>query len=202
MNKGFTVWFTGLSGAGKSTLSQLLGKKLQEWGRSAEMLDRDTVRTNLSQGLGSNKHDRDISIQRIAFVCKLLTRNGVAVLAPTISPYRGAREMARKEIGNFVEVYVKCPLEVCIERKVEGISERALKGEIAGFDGISDPYEEPLNPEVVVETDKETVEESVNKIVQKLLELGYVSQTGSAGHVYSPEEEDKIKERLSRLGYI
>lgn len=202
MNKGFTVWFTGLSGAGKSTLSQLLEKKLKEWGRSAEILDIDTVRTNLLQCLTINRHDRDISIQRIAFVCKLLTRNGVAILAPTISPYREAREMARKEIGNFVEVYVKCPLEVCIERKVKGLSERALKGEIAGFDGISEPYEEPLNPEIVVETDKETAEESANKIFQKLTNLGYISRAGSASHVYSPEEEDKIKEQLSHLGNI
>lgn len=202
MNKGFTVWLTGLSGAGKSTLSRLLGEKLTEYGRSVEILDKDIISTNLCQGLSFTQEDRDISVQRIAFVCKLLTKNGVAVLSPAISPYREAREMARKEIGNFVEVYLKCPLEVCVERKVKGLSERALKGEMQEFEGISDSFEEPVDPEVVVETDKETVEESANKVIQKLLELGYLSQTGSAGHVYSPEEEDKIKERLSRLGYI
>lgn len=202
MNKGFTVWFTGLSGAGKSTLSQLLGKKLKEFGRNAEILDKDLVSANLCQDLGLTKDDRDICIQRIAFVCKLLTRNGVAVLSPAISPYRKARETARNEIVHFVEVYVKCPREVCVERAVKGLSGRALKDNVKEFAGISDPYEEPLNPDVVVETDKETIEESANKIVQKLIELGYISQTGSAGHVYSPEEEDKIKERLSRLGYL
>lgn len=202
MNKGFTVWFTGLPGAGKSTISHLLGKKLKEWERNAEILDSDVVRTNLCQGLGFSKQECDISIQRVAFLCKLLTRNGVAVISTAISPYRAAREKARKEIGNFVEVYAKCPLEVCVERDISGLYQKALKGDIQDFAGVSDPYEEPLNAEVVVETDKETAEESANKIFQKLIELGYVSQTGAAGHVYSPEEEDKIKERLSRLGYI
>ena len=202
MNKGFTVWFTGLSGAGKSTISHLLEKKLKEWGRNVEILDGDVVRTNLCQGLGFSKQDRDSNIQRIAFVCKLLTRNGVAVISAAISPYQEARDKARREIGNFVEVYVKCPMEVCAERDVKGLYKKALKGEIQGFTGVSDPYEEPLNPEVVVETNKETVEESTNKILQKLVELGYLNPKESAGHVYSPEEEDKIKERLSRLGYI
>lgn len=202
MNKGFTVWFTGLSGSGKSTLSHLLEKKLKEWGRNAEILGGELVRTNLCQGLGFSKQDSDISIHRVAFMCKLLTRNGVAVLSATISPSREAREKARKEIGNFVEVYVKCPLEVCVERDITGLYQKALKGEIQDFVGVSDPFEEPLNAEVVVETDKETAEESANKIFQKLIELNYLSQTGAGGHVYSPEEEDKIKERLSRLGYI
>lgn len=202
MNKGFTVWFTGLSGAGKTTLAHLLDKKLKEWGRNVEILDSDTVRINLCQGLGFSKQDADISIQRIAFICKLLTRNGVAVISATTSPYREARDKARREIGSFVEVYAKCPPEVCVERDITGLYQKAPKGDIGDFAGVSDPYEEPLNAEVVVETDKETVEESVNKIFQKLTELGYLSQTGPAEHVYSPEEEDKIKERLSRLGYI
>lgn len=202
MNKGFTVWFTGLSGAGKSTISHHLEKKLKEQGRNVEILDGDVVRTNLCQGLGFSKQDRDINIQRIAFVCKLLTRNGVAVISAAISPYREARDKARKEIGNFVEIYVKCPMEVCAERDVKGLYRKALKGEIQGFTGVSDPYEEPLNPELVVETDKETVEESTNRILEKLTELGYLNPKGSVAHVYSPEEEAKIKERLSRLGYI
>ncbi len=202
MNKGFTVWFTGLSGAGKTTLAHLLDKKLKEWGRNVEILDGEVVRTNLCQGLGFSKQDSDISIQRVAFMCKLLTRNGVAVLSAAISPSREAREKARKEIGSFVEVYVKCSLAVCVERDITGLYQKALKGEIQDFAGVSDPFEEPLNAEVVVETDKETAEESANKIFKKLIELGYSSQTGADGHVYSPEEEDKIKERLSRLGYI
>jgi len=202
VKNGFTVWFTGLSGAGKTTISHLLEKKLKEWGRNVEILDGDVTRTNLCHELGFSKHDRDINIQRIAFVCKLLTRNGVAVISAAISPYRDARDQARKEIGNFVEVYVKCPLEVCAERDVKGLYKKALKGEIQDFTGVSDPYEEPLNPELVVETDKETVEESTKKIIKKLIELNYLNPKGSFTHVYSPEEETKIRERLSRLGYI
>ena len=202
MNKGFTVWVTGLSGAGKSTIAHLLGKKLKEWGRNVEVLDGDVVRTNLCQGLGFSKEDRDINIQRIAFVCKLLTRNGVAVISAAISPYRDAKDKARKEIGNFVEIYVKCPLEVCAERDIKGLYKKALKGKIQGFTRVSDPYEEPLNPELVVETNKETVEESTRKILQKLVELGYINSKSPVANVYSPEEEARIKERLSRLGYI
>lgn len=202
MNKGFTVWLTGLSGSGKSAISHLLGKKLKEWGRNVEILDSDVVRTNLCQGLGFHKQDQGICVQRIAFVCKLLTRNGVAVISASISPYREARENARKEIGNFIEVYAKCPPEVCAQRDIEGMHNRALRGEIQDSPGASDPYEEPLNPELVVETEKETVEESANKIVNKLMELGYLNQKGTITHVYSSEEEDRIKERLSRLGYI
>ncbi len=202
MNKGFTVWFTGLSGSGKSTISCLLEKKVQERGRNVEILDDDVARTNLGQYLGFSKQDRDINIQRIAFVCKLLTRNGVACISAAISPYREARENARQEIENFVEVYVKCPLEICVERDVKGLYKKALKGEIPGFTGVSDPYEEPLNPEIIVETNKETVEESVNKILKKLDELGYLEPRTPATPVYTPDEEKKVQERLSRLGYI
>lgn len=202
MNKGFVVWLTGLPGAGKSTISHLLEKKLKEWERSVELLDDDRVRTNLCQGMGPGKQENDVSVQRIAFVCKLLARNGVAVISATDSPFRNARETARKEINNFLEVYVKCPPEVCAEREVQGLHKKALKANTKAVSGVSDPFEEPLDPGLVVETDKETVEASVEKVAQKLVELGYVNPKGSAGHVYSPEEEDKIKERLSRLGYI
>lgn len=152
--------------------------------------------------MGPGKQENDVSVQRIAFVCKLLARNGVAVISATDSPFRNARETARKEINNFLEVYVKCPPEVCAEREVQGLHKKALKANTKAVSGVSDPFEEPLDPGLVVETDKETVEASVEKIAQKLVELGYVNPKGSAGHVYSPEEEDKIKERLSRLGYI
>ncbi|MFO0795637.1 MAG: adenylyl-sulfate kinase [Candidatus Brocadiaceae bacterium] len=202
MNKGFTVWFTGLSGSGKSTISCLLEKKVQERGRNVEIIDDDVVRTNLGQDLGFSKQDRDINIQRIAFVCKLLTRNGVACISTAISPYREARDNARREIENFVEVYVKCPLEICVERDVKGLYKKALKGEIPGFTGVSDPYEEPLNPEIIVETNKEMVKESVNKILKKLEELGYLEPQTPATPVYTPDEEKKVQERLSRLGYV
>ncbi len=199
MNQGFTVWFTGLSGSGKTTLSRLLADKLQENGLNIEILDGDVVRTNLSKGLGFSKEDRDTNIRRIGFVCDLLTRNGVANIAAAISPYRNIRDENRAKIGNFVEVFVKCPVEICAKRDVKGLYEKAFSGEIAHFRGVSDPYEEPLNAEVIVETDKESAEESVNKIINTLTELGYIEQIGDG---YSDEEKEKIKQRLESLGYL
>lgn len=172
---GFTIWFTGLSGAGKSTLSEAIEKRLRDRGRNVEILDGDVVRTHLSKGLGFSREDRDTNIKRIAFVCGLLTRNGVVCISAAIAPYREAREWARNEIGNFVEVYVKCPIEVCRERDVKGLYKLVDEGKIKGFTGVDDPYEEPEHPELVVETNKETVEESVNRILAKVVELGYLS---------------------------
>src|SRR5436190_18525182 len=163
-NVGFTIWFTGLSGAGKSTLAEIIEHRLRERGRNVEVLDGDVVRTHLSKGLGFSKEDRDTNIKRIAFVCNLLTRNGVAAISAAIAPYHEAREWARQEIGNFVEVYVKCPIEVCAERDVKGLYKLVAEGKLKGFTGIDDPYEEPINPELVVETNKETAEESANRI--------------------------------------
>jgi adenylylsulfate kinase len=173
-NTGFTIWFTGLSGAGKSTLSEAIQKRLNAHGRNVEILDGDVVRTHLSKGLGFSREDRDTNIKRIAFVCSLLTRNGAICISAAIAPYREAREWARKEIGNFVEVYVKCPIEVCRERDVKGLYKLVDEGKIKNFTGVDDPYEEPENPELVIETNKESVEESVNRILAKLVELGYL----------------------------
>ncbi len=196
-NKGFTIWFTGLSGAGKSTLSEAVQKRLRVRGRNVEILDGDVVRTHLSKGLGFSREDRDINIKRIAFVCGLLTHNGVACVSAAISPYREAREWARKEIGNFVEVYVKCPLEVCRERDVKGLYKLAYEGKIKEFTGVSDPYEEPEHPELIVETDKETIEESANRIIAKLEELGYLEV-----EELSDDETVVVTKRLSALGYL
>jgi ATP sulfurylase/adenylyl-sulfate kinase len=171
---GFTIWFTGLSGAGKSTLSEAIQARLKARGRDIEILDGDVVRTHLSKGLGFSREDRDTNIKRIAFVCSLLTHNGVACISAAISPYREARAWARQEIGNFVEVYVKCPLEVCRERDVKGLYKLVDEGKLKGFTGVDDPYEEPEDPELIVETDKETVEESVGRIFARLEELGYL----------------------------
>ncbi len=191
-NVGFTIWFTGLSGAGKSTLAEIIKQRLNERGRNVEVLDGDEVRTHLSKGLGFSKEDRDTNIKRIAFVAKLLTRNGVATISAAIAPYREARAWARQEIGNFVEVYVKCPLEVCRQRDVKGLYKLVDEGKIKNFTGVDDPYEEPENPEVIVETDKESTEESVQKIFAKLEELGYlVSQEG-------PKDE---ADQLAPIGY-
>jgi adenylyl-sulfate kinase len=178
IDTGFTIWFTGLSGAGKSTLARAIERHLKAIDRNVEVLDGDIVRTHLSKGLGFSREDRDTNIKRIAFVCNLLTRNGVVSIAAAISPYREARAWARKEIGNFVEVYVKCPLEVCRQRDVKGLYKLADEGKIKGFTGVDDPYEEPEHPELVIETDKEAVEESVTRIFARLEELGYLVSEG------------------------
>src|SRR5450759_561354 len=172
MKKGFTIWFTGLSGAGKSTLAGILAEELEDRGHRVELLDGDEVRTNLSSGLGFSKADRDANIRRIAYVAKLLSRNGVVAITAAISPYREIRDEARGEIRSFVEVFVDCPIEVCEERDVKGLYARARRGEIAQFTGVSDPYEPPLSPEVTVFTGRETPRESVDKILAALTEHG------------------------------
>jgi adenylylsulfate kinase len=173
--RGVTLWFTGLSGAGKTTITQALEKKLRESNYGIEVLDGDVVRTNLTKGLGFSKADRDENIRRIGFVSHLLTRHGVIVLVSAISPYRDIRGEVRQKIGDFVEIFVNAPLAVCEGRDVKGLYEKARKGEIKGFTGIDDPYEEPLNPEVECRTDLESLEESVAKVWTKLIELGYVA---------------------------
>jgi adenylylsulfate kinase len=173
--RGVTLWFTGLSGAGKTTITQALEKKLKENGYGIEVLDGDVVRTNLTKGLGFSKADRDENIRRIGFVSHLLTRHGVIVLVSAISPYRDIREEVRQKIGDFVEIFVNAPLAVCEGRDVKGLYQKARQGEIKGFTGIDDPYEEPLNPEVECRTDLESLEESVAKVWAKLTELGYIA---------------------------
>ncbi|NIN66769.1 MAG: adenylyl-sulfate kinase [Anaerolineae bacterium] len=201
--QGFTLWFTGLSGSGKTTLARGVEQKLRDRGLKVEVLDGDVIRTNLSKGLGFSKEDRDTNIKRIGFVCKLLTRNGVAAIASAISPYREVRDYVRQDIGRFVEVYCRCPVDVLIERDVKGLYQKALDGEIENFTGISDPYEEPLSPEVIVDTDQEDPEESVAKIIAKLEELEYVPQAaGEDESVYSEEEEKILEDRLRALGYL
>lgn len=156
-----------------------MAKELRQRGKTKiEILDGDVVRTHLSKGLGFSKEDRDTNIRRIGFVCKLLSRNGAIAISAAISPYREVRDWNRKEIGDYVEVYCKCPLEVCIERDVKGLYKKALAGEIKNYTGIDDPYEEPLSPEVTVETDRETPGESARKVIQKLEALGYLDSAG------------------------
>jgi adenylylsulfate kinase len=175
MSTGFTIWFTGLSCSGKSTVSNLVEAKLRKRGLDKiEILDGDVVRTNLSKGLGFSKEDRDTNIKRIGFVCKLLSRNGVVAISAAISPYREVRDFNRAEIGGFFEVYCRCPLETCIKRDVKGLYKKALAGEIKNYTGIDDPYEEPLNAEVILDTDRETPEESAERVIRKLEELGYL----------------------------
>jgi adenylylsulfate kinase len=173
-NKGVTVWLTGLSGAGKTTIVRRIEEKLKARNCRVEVLDGDLIRTWLSQGLGFSKKDRDINVRRVGFVANLLSRNGVVVLAATISPYQDIRDEIRAINKDFVEVYVNAPLEVCEARDVKGLYAKARSGEIKGFTGIDDPYEVPLNPEVVCESGEESVEESADKVIRALQELGYV----------------------------
>lgn len=173
--RGVAVWFTGFSGAGKSTIATALTKELKSKGYGLEVLDGDEIRENLTKGLGFSKEDRDTNIRRIGFVAKLLVRNDVIVLVPVISPYRAIRDEMREAIGNFVEVFVNAPIEVCEKRDVKGLYQKVRAGEIKQFTGISDPYEPPLNPEVECRTDLEELEESVGKIMSKLRESGYIS---------------------------
>jgi adenylyl-sulfate kinase len=175
MHQGFTIWFTGVSGAGKSTLSHLLEMRLRELGSKVELLDGDVVRTHLSKGLGFSKEDRDENVRRIGFVCELLSRHGVIAIAAAISPYRAVREEVRARIPNFVEVYMTCPVEVLTERDVKGLYKKALAGDLPHFTGISDPYEPPVAPEVIVNSSSETPEESLDKIWATLQNLELIS---------------------------
>lgn len=171
---GFVVWLTGLSGAGKSTITQRLIEELARRGRGVEVLDGDEVRTNLSKGLGFSKEDRDTNIRRIGYVARLLARNGAAVVTAAISPYRDVRDEVRAQTPNFVEVYVRCSIDELVRRDVKGLYKKALAGEIPNFTGVSDPYEEPLRPEIVVDTERETLDESVAKVVSYLERAGFV----------------------------
>ncbi len=172
--KGFTLWFTGLSGAGKTTVAKALENELRARGVKVERLDGDTVRESLTRDLGFSKEDRDKNIERVTFVAKLLSRNGVGVLASFISPYRETRAMVAGETTNFIEVFVHAPLEVCAERDVKGMYAKAFAGEIDNFTGVSDPYEEPLSPDIQLNTHEETVEQSVAKVLAYLEEHTYI----------------------------
>lgn len=177
MTEGFTLWFTGLSGAGKTTVATALETVLRAQGLRVERLDGDTVRQGLTRDLGFSKVDRDMNIERVTYVAKLLSRNGVAVLAAFISPYREARDRARAETTHFIEIFVDTPLDVCAARDVKGLYAKAFAGELTGFTGVNDPYEPPLTPEIVLHTERETVEESVNRVLAYLEAHGLIEPT-------------------------
>ncbi|MBW2092782.1 MAG: adenylyl-sulfate kinase [Deltaproteobacteria bacterium] len=200
MNKGFCVWITGLSASGKTTLSGLLQEALLERGLAVEVLDGDIIRKNLSKGLGYSREDRNTNIRRIGFVAKLLARNGVAVIVAAISPYQSARDKVRAEINEFIEVYLDCPVEVCIQRDPKGLYRKALAGEIKNFTGIDDPYEIPSNPEVTVRTHEESPQEGLARILRTLEILGRIPTL--PGDDYSETESEVIKKKLTDLGYI
>jgi len=172
--KGVTLWLTGLPSSGKSAIAERLYDILKDRGYRAERLDGDVVRQDLTRDLGFSRADREENIRRVAFVAKLLTRNDIFVLCSFVSPYREMRDRARRAVGSFLEVYVKCPLEVCIERDVKGMYLKARAGEIKEFTGVSDPYEEPLRPDLIVETDKEPLDRSVERVLAWMKELGFL----------------------------
>jgi adenylyl-sulfate kinase len=174
---GFTLWFTGLSASGKSTVAHLVGPELERRGRIVEYLDGDTVRTHLSKGLGFSKEGRDTNIERIGWVASRLTRHGAAVIAAAISPYEETRRKARamvEEWGPFVEVHVKASVDECARRDAKGLYEKAFAGELKEFTGVSDPYEAPSSPELVIDTEREDPEKSARRVLAKLEELGLV----------------------------
>jgi len=180
-DKGFTLWFTGLSGAGKSTISELVSSELISRGSRLEILDGDIVRENLSKGLGFSKEDRDTNIRRIAFVADLLSRNGTPVITAAISPYREIRREAREMMGDrFIEVYIEASVDACAERDVKGLYAKAFSGEIKEFTGVSDPYEVPENPEVVLKTEEQEPAESAAALIAYLEERQLIPEAVTA----------------------
>jgi adenylyl-sulfate kinase len=173
-HRGVTLWFTGLPCSGKSTIAQHVDQQLRHRGYKVEVLDGDAVRQNLTKGLGFSRQDRDENIRRIGFVCHLLTRNGVFAISAAISPYRAVRDEVRQLIGSYLEIYVKCPVELCAHRDVKGMYKKALAGEIEHFTGVSDPYEEPLNPDLILRTDTETPEQSAARVLGCLAKNDYL----------------------------
>jgi ATP sulfurylase/adenylyl-sulfate kinase len=197
MSTGFVVWLTGLSGAGKSTIAQRLTTELTARGRPPEVLDGDEVRTNLSAGLGFSKVDRDTNIRRIGYVARLLARNGAPVITAAISPYRDVRAEVRAATPNFVEVYVRCSLDELVRRDVKGLYVKALAGEIANFTGVSDPYEAPEHADVVVDTERETVEASVEAVLSALTRLGHIP--GAPAESFGTADDAAAAQHLPRV---
>ncbi len=202
-NKGFVLWFTGLPCSGKSTLAEIIAPELETRGRLVDILDGDVVRTHLTKGLGFSKEDRDENIRRIGYVARLIARHGGIAITAAISPYKAIRDEVRAGVAplaTFVEVYVNTPLEICKQRDVKGMYKKAMAGEMKDFTGVSAPYEAPEKPEVLIETANETAPVSADKILRYLEQAGLVDPPADRG--YTAEEAEKIKERLTKLGYI
>jgi sulfate adenylyltransferase len=190
--QGVCIWFTGLSGSGKSTTAEILMSLLLERGRQVSLLDGDVVRTHLSKGLGFSREDRDTNILRIGFIASEIARHGGTAITAAISPYRATRNEARKMVGeNFIEVFVDTPIDVCESRDVKGLYARARRGQITGFTGVDDPYEEPVNPEITLDTVNFSAEENARRIVAYLEECGFIKPDGSGTSMpdFIPQEE-------------
>jgi len=206
MEKGFCTWYTGIAASGKSTINQEVLRRLRERGIKVENFDADEVRANISPNLGFTLEARDENTKRLAFFGSILARNGVSASVAAESSLRRFRDRARSMIDHFVEIYVKCPLEECKRRDPKGLYKRAAEGKVHDLAGWHQPYEEPLNAELVLDTTKLSVDECATAVVKKLEELGYIPASARAADPtdpgYSPEEEEKIKKRLADLGYL
>ena len=199
-DSGFTIWFTGLSGSGKTTLAERVREVLLGRGLAVEWLDSSKIRREMNRDLGFTRSDIEANLRRIAYECRLLNRNGVIAIVSAISPYRDARDRIRVDLVRFMEVYCRCPLETLVLRDEHDLYARAERGEIQNVAGMNAPYEEPLKPEVAVETDRETPEACVARIVRTAEILGYLTPVAPSG--YTPEQEETIKRRLRDLGYM
>jgi adenylyl-sulfate kinase len=173
---GVTVWLTGLPSSGKSSIAEHTALALRERGRRVEVLDGDAVRAQLSPGLGFSRHERDLHVRRLGYVAQLLTRNGVIVLVAAISPYAETRQAMRALITRFIEVHVACPLAECERRDVKGLYAKARAGQLPAFTGVSDPYEPPAAPDLVLHTAEQTLEQSVQALLQHLERRGWLEQ--------------------------
>jgi len=200
LNKAFTIWFTGLSGSGKSTIGRAVGEALRLRGVRIEVLDSGRIRQQLNRAMGWSREEVETNLLRLGYECILLNRNGVTVIVTAVSPYRDARDRLREEVGDFIEIHCRCPMEILVRRGVGELFEKAQRGEIAHVAGVNAPYEEPLKPEVLLNTDQLTVEQSVNKVLATLELLGRIEKVEAAS--YTPEEEEMIRRRLQELGYL
>ncbi|QJD85129.1 adenylyl-sulfate kinase [Cohnella herbarum] len=181
MSLSTVCWLVGLSGSGKSTISRLVESTLKLSGIKIEVLDGDDIRKRLSPDLGYEYNDRITQVKRTVFLAEILARHGILVLAPLITPYTEMREYCRKQLVSYVEVYVKCPIDICMERDVKGLYKKAIEGRIPLFTGLTDRFDEPISPDLIVETDKESPEESAAKVVDLLRSLPLMSSLGENG---------------------
>ncbi len=199
-SKGFTIWFTGLSGSGKSTVGAAVGEALRVRGHKVEVLDSGRIRKLLNRSLGFTREEIEVNLLRLGYECKMLNRNGVVGIVTAVSPYRDVRSRIREDVGRFVEVYCRCPMEVLMKRGAAELFEKAQRGEIAHVAGVNAPYEEPLKPEVLLNTDQLSVDHAVTNVIATLELLGRIEPIESA--CYTPEEEEMIRQRLQDLGYL
>jgi adenylylsulfate kinase len=200
MKDAFTIWFTGVTGSGKSSIGTAVGHALGDRGLTVELLDSGRIRQLTNRSVGFTREEIEANVQRLAYECGMLNRNGVVAIVMAVSPYRDVRDRAREAIGNFVEVHCRAPMEVLVKRDKNDLIERATKGEVEHVAGINAPYEEPLKPEVLLNTDQHSVEECVRKVVTTLELLGKIDRSTSP--TYTPDEEQMIRQRLQDLGYL